>query len=64
MPTTKSDLVMLRRAIREGWLVPDSVRRAIIDELTAEISTSDVWRFLAVSKVFLAMRQANIDAWS
>ena len=62
--STKADLLLIRQAIREDWPVPDDVRRAIIEELFQEVDTdsSDVRRFLAVARVFLAMVKANIDA--
>ncbi|MCH7752285.1 MAG: hypothetical protein IH898_09050 [Planctomycetes bacterium] len=46
--------------------MPDDVRRAIIEELFQEVDTdsSDVRRFLAIARVFLAMVKANIDASS
>ena len=63
---TKADLLLIRQAIREDWPVPDDVRRAIIEELFQEVDTdcSDVRRFLAIVRVFLAMVKANIDASS
>ncbi len=64
--STKAELLLIRQAIQEGWPVPDNVRRAIIEELFQEVGpdSSDVRRFLAITKVFLAMTQANIDASS
>ncbi len=64
--STKADLLLIRQAIREDWPVPDDVRRAIIEELFQEVDTdcSDVRRFLAIVRVFLAMVKANIDASS
>jgi len=63
---TKADLLLIRQAIRENWPVPNDVRRAIIEELFQEVDTdcSDVRRFLAIMRVFLAMVKANIDASS
>ncbi len=65
-PTTNADLLLVRQAIREDWPVPDDVRRAIIEELFQEVDTdcSDVRRFVAIVRVFLAMVKANIDASS
>ena len=65
-PTTNADLLLIRQAIREDWPVPDDARRAIIEELFQEVDTdcSDVRRFLAIVRVFLAMVKANIDASS
>jgi len=63
---TKADLLLIRQAIREDWPVPDDVRRSIIEELFQEVSTdcSDVRRFVAIVRVFLAMVKGNIDASS
>ena len=65
-PTTNADLLLIRQAIREDWPVPDDVRRAIMEELFQEVDTdsSDVRRFLAIMRVFLAMAKANVDASS
>ncbi len=62
MPTTLSDLVLLRRAINEDWPVPTNVRRAIVGELVAEIESLNVRRSLSVVRSFLAMEGANIRA--
>ena len=37
VPTTLSDLIWLRRAIREAWLVPAHVREAIVNELCGDL---------------------------
>ncbi len=62
VPRTLSDLVLLRRAINEDWLVPDNVRQSIVRELAAEIKSPDVRRCLSVARTFLAMDSANIRA--
>ena len=60
VPTTRSDLVLLSHAINEDWPVPENVRLAIVAELGGEIGTKDARRFLAVTRVFLAMQAANL----
>ena len=57
---------LVRQAIREDWPVPDDVRRAIIEELFQEVDSdcSDVRRFLAITRVIMAMSKANIDTSS
>jgi hypothetical protein len=59
-PTSLSDLVLLRKAINEGWPVPFQVRLAIVSELGGEIKSPDVRRALSVARSFLAMDRANI----
>lgn len=62
LPTTLSDLVLLRRAINEDWPVPANVQRAIVGELETEINSPDVRRSISVVRTFLAMQDANIRA--
>ena len=63
LPTTLSDLVLLRRAINEDWPVPDNVRQAICDELAEEeLESSEVRRLISVVRTFLAMDRANMRA--
>jgi hypothetical protein len=59
MPTSVSDLVLLRRAINEDWAVPAIVRAAIISELENEIQSTDRRRVLSVARTFLAMESAD-----
>ena len=60
LPTLRADLVLLRQAINEDWPVPQNVREAIVAELSDEIDSPNVRRFMAVTKVFLAMTRANL----
>ena len=64
MPTSLTDLALLRRAINEDWPVPDNVRRAIVGELVDETESSDGRRKLSVVLSFLAMHGANVRAES
>jgi hypothetical protein len=66
VPTTPSDIRLLRRAIRDGWPVPQNVRRAIVGELAAELvpgfGLSDSRRVLSIARAFLAMDTADMRA--
>jgi hypothetical protein len=56
----------LRHAIRDGWTVPQNVRRAIVGELAAEFVSgfglSDSRRVLSIARAFLAMDRADLRA--
>ena len=60
-PTTQADLVILRRAIKQGWPVPPNVRQAIFEELIDEVDSSDPRRATSVAMTFLAMSNANLQ---
>jgi uncharacterized protein (UPF0147 family) len=60
LPTSLSDLVLLRRAINEDWPVPDNVRRAIIRELEGEFESPNARVQVSIVKSFLAMEDANL----
>jgi hypothetical protein len=62
VPTSLSDLVLLRRAVNEGWPVPDDVRQAIVGELATDLASSEVRRVLSIARVFLAMDRADLRA--
>ena len=59
LPTSLSDLVLLRRAINDGWPVPAMVRAAIMSELENEIQSTDRRRMLSVAKTLLVMERAT-----
>jgi hypothetical protein len=58
--TNRADLALLRRAIKEDWPVPASVRQSIVEELAGEIETPDVRRLLSVAQTFVAMEESNL----
>jgi hypothetical protein len=67
VPTTLSDLVWLRRAIRERWPVAPHVRQAIVDELDADLlsniesdSPSDYGR-AALSRVLCIVEMESVN---
>ena len=63
LPTTLSDLVMLRSAINEDWPVPDNVRQAICVELGQEdIESSELRRVISIVRTYLTMDRANMRA--
>jgi hypothetical protein len=61
-PVTRSDLLLLRRAIREDWPVPEHVREAVIHDVVA-IATDDtsgprMW--VSAARVIIEMEAANM----
>lgn len=65
LPISLSDLLLVRRAIREGWPTPQPVRDAVVRDVT-DVALLEVpespRRFLAAVKVCTAMEGANQDA--
>jgi hypothetical protein len=61
-----SDLVMLRKAIRESWPVPNDVRGALAAAVMSKMRSEPRYEKMttAVARTFLAMEQANIAAES
>ena len=64
MPTSRSDIALLRRAVRNGWSVPVNVRDAIVGEIREELQASsadfrELRRGLAFVRVLIDMERAN-----
>ena len=59
MPTSLSDLVLLRRAINQDWPVSAAVRQAIVDELGEGLESNDVRRTISIARTFIAMDWAS-----
>jgi hypothetical protein len=62
VPTRLSDLVLLRQAINEDWLVADDLWEATIEELVSEFHSPDARRQIAVMRTVVVMVGANIRA--
>ncbi|PHS04009.1 MAG: hypothetical protein COA78_17085 [Blastopirellula sp.] len=60
LPTRLSDLVMLRRAIKEDWPVPQHVKQAVVGDLEEEVHSSETRRVLSSALCFLAMSDSNL----
>lgn len=57
---SRSDLVLLRTAIHNGWPIPDSHKGPLLEAIRPLLETSDERLGLAVVKVFLAASEANV----
>ena len=62
MPRQGGDLAMIRRAVREGWETPQSVKDRVIDELMRDFETADAMQAIRITRLFIAIDRANIDA--
>lgn len=65
LPVSNSDLLLVRRAIREAWPTSQQVRDLVVQDAAAvALSEPDlpIGRLLAVVRAFVAMEQANQDA--
>jgi hypothetical protein len=62
--TSRSDLVTLRKAIHEGWLVPESTRGALAAAVMAKLDAGDTddRMAIALARTFVAMEEANVEA--
>jgi hypothetical protein len=62
LPISLSDLLLVRRAIREGWSVSPAVRDAVVSDVTFVALSEDEAcprRFLSAVHVFIAMEAVN-----
>ena len=58
---SRSDLILLSRAIRNGWPVPVERRRPILEEIANILGKSDERLELGVVRVFIAAKDNNIE---
>jgi hypothetical protein len=54
-------LLLIRKAIRERWDVPEARRMTLVDEIYPLIDSADVRLVLAVIRVFLAAEKADLE---
>ena len=62
LPRQRGDLAMIRRAVREGWETPQSVKDRVMDELMREFEAADDRQAIRIVRLFIAIDRANIDA--
>jgi hypothetical protein len=60
----KANLRLIRRAIREGWDIPEAKRRALIDHLMGIMRTGHARNALATAWCFIEAEWANLRAES
>lgn len=62
-PIRNSDLLLLRKAIREGWPVSPEVQQTIMERLGEEIDSENLSprRCAAIVKVILEIRKRNLN---
>jgi len=60
VPVDRADIAMIRRAIREGWLVPDSTKSRAIDDLMKAFETAKPREAIGIARLFMAMDEQNI----
>jgi hypothetical protein len=60
VPVDRADIAMIRRAIREGWLVPDSTKSRAIDDLMKAFETAKPRQAIVIAKLFLLMDERNL----
>lgn len=61
-PMSKSDMVLLRRAVNARWPIPESERPAIVTQMCATVAGADDDRSrIAAAKVLAAMDKLNMD---
>ena len=58
-PLTRGDCVLIGKAVREGWDVPDSKRREILLGMLAALATDNDRLALSVTKLVIAMEATN-----
>ena len=62
MPVSRSDLLLVRQAIREGWPVSQPVMDAVVRDVVNKAlapEDADPRQFIAAVKVVIAMEGAN-----
>jgi hypothetical protein len=55
----RHDLVLVRKACRGDWDVPESVRRAIIGQVCELIGSSRIWLCLSAFQTVIAIERQN-----
>ena len=59
---SRSDLVLLRRAVREHWPADEAKRPAIVDRAFHTLECGDTRRVIAAARTLLEMDKANVGA--
>ena len=58
-PLTRTDCVLIGRAIRDGWDVPEAKRLEIVQQTLAALNSDDERLTLAAVRLVIAMEAAN-----
>ena len=61
-PLTRGDCVLIGKAVRSGWDVPDSKRQEIVQQMLAALDTDDDRLALSVLNLMIAMEAANAES--
>lgn len=56
----KANLRLIRRAIREGWDIPEAKRRALIEHLAGVVSSGHTRNSLAAVRCLIEADRANL----
>jgi hypothetical protein len=57
----RTNLQLIRRAIREGWDIPEDKRRALIEHLCGVVRSGHARNALAAIRCILAAERANLS---
>ena len=58
-PLTRTDCILIRRAILAGWNIPEAKRLEIVQQTLAALNSDDEWLSLAAVRLVIAMEAAN-----
>jgi hypothetical protein len=58
---SRGELLLIRKAIRERWDMPEARRLTLLHEIYPLSDTDDVRLVLAVTRVFLDAQEANME---
>lgn len=58
-PLTRSDCLLIGRAIRGGWDVPEAKRREIVQQTLAALNSDDERLSISAAQLVIAMEGAN-----
>lgn len=58
-PLTRADCVLIGRAIRDGWDVPEAKRLEIVQQTLQALDSPDEWLSLAAVRLVVLMEAAN-----
>lgn len=58
-PLTRTDCILIGRAIRGGWNVSEAKRKEIVSQTLAALNSDDEWLTLAAVRLVVLMEAAN-----
>jgi hypothetical protein len=59
---SRSDLILLRRAIREGWAIPEDRRQTLPKEIAVLLRSDNPRLAIGAARVYVEMDRANLKA--